>query len=181
MPDMADKICEKCGAAIFAEMDSCAACLLETGLDSLEDSDTNTPGVHPVRSDLGDYELLEEIGRGGQGVVYRVRQKSLNRIVALKVVALGHWATEAHLRRFRFEAETIASLDQPGIVPIYEVGEQDGHCYFTMKLIAGERLDRIVQNAPMSILRAGKILAELARTVQYAHERGVLHRDIKTG
>jgi serine/threonine protein kinase/Tfp pilus assembly protein PilF len=178
---MTDKICEKCGAAIFAEMDSCAACLLETGLGSLEDSDTNKPGVYSVRSDFGDYELLQEIGRGGQGVVYRARQKSLNRIVALKVVALGHWATEAHLRRFRFEAETIASLDQPGIVPIYEVGEQDGHCYFTMKLIEGERLDRIVLNAPMSILRAGKILAELARTVQYAHERGVLHRDIKPG
>ena len=178
---MADEICEKCGAAIFAEMDSCAACLLETGLGSLEDSDTNRPGVCPVRADFGDYELLEEIGRGGQGVVYRARQKSLNRVVALKVIALGHWATEAHLRRFRFEAETIASLDQPGIVPIYEAGEQDGHCYFTMKFIEGERLDQVVKNGSVSILRAGGILAELSRTVQYAHERGVLHRDIKPG
>ena len=178
---MANETCGKCGAEIFAEMNSCAACLLETGLDSAnEPSDERSP-ARPVRTDFGDYELLEEIGRGGQGVVYRARQKSLNRVVALKVIALGHWATEAHLRRFRLEAETIASLDQSGIVPIYEVGEQDGHCYFTMKFIEGERLDRIVKNGSLSILRAGKILAELARTVQYAHERGVLHRDIKTG
>jgi serine/threonine protein kinase/Tfp pilus assembly protein PilF len=181
MPGMANNTCGKCGAEIFAEMDSCAACLLETGLDSPGHSENETSRVHPARTDFGDYELLEEIGRGGQGVVYRARQKSLNRVVALKVIALGHWATEAHLRRFRLEAETIASLDQSGIVPIYEVGEQDSQCYFTMKFIEGERLDRIVRNGSMSILRAGKILAELARTVQYAHERGVLHRDIKPG
>ncbi len=162
-------------------MDSCAACLLETGLDSFYESGKERSTVHAVRSDFGDYELLEEIGRGGQGVVYRARQKSLNRIVALKAIALGHWASEAHLRRFRLEAETIASLDQAGIVPIYEVGEQDGHCYFTMKFIEGERLDRLVQRDLVPILRAGQIGAELARTVQYAHERGILHRDIKTG
>ncbi|MEP7016154.1 MAG: protein kinase [Verrucomicrobiota bacterium] len=178
---MPNETCEKCGAEIFAGTNSCAACLLETGLDSPGESNHEKSRARPVRTDFGEYELLEEIGRGGQGVVYRARQKSLRRIVALKVIALGHWATEAHLRRFRLEAETIASLDQPGIVPIYEVGEQEGHCYFTMKLIEGERLDRMVRNAPMSILRAAKILAELARTVHYAHERGVLHRDIKTG
>src|ERR1700730_6722090 len=178
---MADEICEKCGAVIFAEMNSCAACLLETGLDSLEDSDTNKPGVYPVRADFGDYELLEEIGRGGQGVVYRARQKSLNRIVAVKVIAVGPWEKETHLRRFRLEAETIASLEQSGIVPINEVGQHDGHCYFTMKFIKGERLDRTLQQAPMSVSQAAKTLADLARTVHYAHERGVLHRDIKPG
>ena len=178
---MQNKTCEKCGAELFAKTNSCTACLLETGLDSFGERASEKSHARPVRTDFGDYELLNEIGRGGQGVVYRARQKSLNRIVALKVVAFGHWATEAHLRRFRLEAETIASLDQPGIVPIYEVGEQDGHCYFTMKFIEGERLDRVVQNAPMSTSRAAKILAELAHTVHYAHEHGVLHRDIKPG
>ena len=131
--------------------------------------------------DFGDYELLEQIGRGGQGVVFRARQKSLNRIVALKVIGLGHWATEAHLKRFRLEAEAAARLEHPGIVPIHEVGERDGSCYFSMKFVEGGQLDEVARREPMSIRQAAELIAKVARTVHYAHEHGILHRDIKPG
>jgi serine/threonine-protein kinase len=134
-----------------------------------------------ILGDFGDYELLEEIGRGGQGVVYRAHQKSLNRTVALKVIGLGPWTTEAHLKRFQREAEAAASLENPCIVPVYEVGERDGSCYFSMKFVQGGQLDEAVKRTPMSIRRAVELIAKLARTVHYAHEHGILHRDIKPG
>ncbi len=173
------RLCESCGARIFADAptDYCPACLLETGLDLLKDDEAH----EPIPGEFGDYELLEQIGRGGQGVVYRARQKSLNRIVALKVIALGHWATETHLKRFRREAEAAASLEHPRIIPIYEIGERDGACYFSMKLEEGGQLDQLVRREAISLRRATEIVASLARTVQYAHERGILHRDIKPG
>jgi TolB-like protein/Tfp pilus assembly protein PilF/predicted Ser/Thr protein kinase len=142
----------------------------------------DNPG-HPadILMDFGDYQLLEEIGRGGQGVVYRARQKSLNRTVALKVIGLGSWATTAHLKRFRLEAEAAASLDHPCIVPIYEVGEREGSCYFSMKFIDGGQLDEVAKRRPISTRNAAELIAKLARTVQHAHEHGILHRDIKPG
>src|SRR5881296_3449721 len=179
------KFCRKCGAAIprNSPQQSCGACLLESGLGPVEpEREANVElGSSPMLMDFGDYELLEQIGRGGQGVVFRARQKSLNRIVALKVIGLGQWATEAHLKRFRLEAEAAARLEHPGIVPIHEVGERDGSCYFSMKFIEGGQLDNAPRRQPMPIRRAVELIVKVARTVHYAHEHRILHRDIKPG
>jgi len=191
------RFCRKCGAAIPPDspQHSCGACLLETGLGPLADEPVAGAGLSAIASakaddrgsassmlmDFGDYELLEQIGRGGQGVVFRARQKSLNRTVALKVISLGQWASKAHLKRFRLEAEAAARLEHPGIVPIHEVGERDGQCYFSMKFIEGGQLDEVVKQTPMSIRQAVELITKVARTVHYAHEHGILHRDIKPG
>src|SRR5215468_8058446 len=186
--NLVSSVCGRCGAKISddATREVCPACLLETGLGLLDTNYKNSHEVHKARvtkmlGDFGDYELLEEIGRGGQGVVYRAHQKSLNRTVALKVIGLGYWATEAHLKRFRREAEAAASLEHPCIVPIYEVGEREGSCYFSMKFIEGGQLDEAMKQKPMSIRQASELIAKIARTVHYAHEHGILHRDIKPG
>jgi TolB-like protein/predicted Zn-dependent protease/predicted Ser/Thr protein kinase len=179
------RVCPKCGATVFADAPQgcCSVCLVRTGVASLDDEndEASEPTVARMLKDFGDYELLQEIGRGGQGVVYRARQKSLNRIVALKVIGLAHWATEAHVKRFRLEAEAAASLNHPCIVPIYEVGERDGACYFSMGLVEGGQLDAVAKSEPMPIRHAAELIAKLARTVSYAHEHGILHRDIKPG
>ncbi len=181
----ASRLCAECGATVFADAPEgvCSVCLFRTGLASLDNKDDEAfePTVARMLKDFGDYELLEEIGRGGQGVVYRARQKSLNRIVALKVIGLSHWATEAHVKRFRLEAEAAASLNHPYIVPIYEVGERDGACYFSMGLVEGGQLDAIAKRELIPIRHAVELIAKLARTVSYAHEHGILHRDIKPG
>ncbi|PYL66865.1 MAG: hypothetical protein DMF20_05210, partial [Verrucomicrobia bacterium] len=179
------RICENCGAEIFPDEQEglCVACLLETSLGTIHESAVAGNDCRPpeMAEELGDYELLEEIGRGGQGLVYRARQKSLNRLVALKVIGLGRWATKAHIKRFRLEAEAAASLDHPYIVPIHEIGESDGSCYFSMQLIEGRRLDETIRHEPMSTRCAAELIIKLAHTVHYAHKRGILHRDIKPG
>src|SRR5437588_5029656 len=199
------RICRNCGAKVFSDAPEglCTGCVLEaaiggavaggddpgrpaSSMQATPPNDVAPPSQKTIRAaellgELGDYELLDEVGRGGQGVVFRARQKSLNRTVALKVISLGQWASKAHLKRFRLEAEAAARLEHPGIVPIHEVGERDGSCYFSMKFIEGGQLDEVARRESIPIRRAVELMANVARTVHYAHEHGILHRDIKPG
>ena len=139
--------------------------------------DPPAPGVR-LRY-FGDYELIQELGRGGMGVVYKARQISLNRPVALKMIRSGALGSEDELRRFQNEAEAVAQLDHPNIVPIFEVGQYEDQHYFSMKLVAGGGLDRRLHEYVAEPRRAARLVAETAAAIHHAHQRGILHRDLK--
>jgi WD40 repeat protein/tRNA A-37 threonylcarbamoyl transferase component Bud32 len=128
---------------------------------------------------FGDYELIEEIGRGGMGVVYKARQVSLNRIVALKMILAGELANDDDVRRFHAEAEAAAKLDHPGIVPVFEVGQHEGQHYFSMAYVEGESLFRRLAQGLPPPREAAEVILKVAEAVAYAHGAGVIHRDLK--
>jgi serine/threonine-protein kinase len=157
----------------------------DAGYDADYDSFTDVGGqgrIVPVRElprTFGDYDLLEEVGRGGMGVVFRARQRSLNRIVALKVVLSGEFASRREIERFRAEAEFAASIHHPNIVQVFEVGEIDDQPFFTMQFIDGTTLARKLLDGPLPPGEAARLLKPVCEAVAAAHARGLIHRDLK--
>ena len=125
------------------------------------------------------YEVTRLLGRGGMGVVYQAHQVALNRAVALKLIRTGSFASEAEVLRFQNEAEAVAQLDHPHIVPIYEVGRHGRHHFFSMKLIAGTSLDKRLEEFVADPRAAARLVAVAAEAIHHAHQRGILHRDLK--
>jgi WD40 repeat protein/serine/threonine protein kinase len=156
--------------------------LEETGVDvpTFDSAQVGAAALIPIRR-FGDYELIREIARGGMGVVFRARQVSLNRPVALKMILAGRLANDTDVRRFYIEAEAAANLDHPGIVPIYEVGQHDGQHYFSMGFVEGESLSHRLTDGPLPGREAAALMVKVAEAIEYAHQQGVIHRDLKPG
>src|SRR5215475_2579957 len=188
-PNGPQEPCKQCGTKTRLNNGLCVNCLLGEGLQT--DAQSSSETFERVLSEaevpdkhwrMGNYEILEEIARGGMGVIYRARQRHSRRIVAVKRVLSYHAESRETLARFRREAEAASSLDHPNILPIYEVGEtEQGIPYFSMKYAAGGSLQRAghaLRDEPSECVR---LMAKVARAVQYAHEHSVLHRDLKPG
>ncbi len=174
--------CPRCGTPRYQETSAglCPKCLGALGFGI--EFDAGEADAIPARDKprrLGDYELIEEIARGGMGVVYRARQVSLERIVALKVVLHGSFSSPEFVRRFRTEAAVVASLQHPHIVAVHEVGQADEEHFFSMDYIEGKSLAELIREQPVSARHAAQYLKTIAEAVHYAHERGVVHRDLK--
>jgi serine/threonine protein kinase len=170
-------VCPQCGSA--AETVALQPAASTNGTLPHPANQADPRGRALDRPHLLGYEVLEELGRGGMGVVYKARQLSLNRIVALKVILAGAHAGTEELARFRAEALAVARLTHPNIVQIYEVGDQDGLPYFALEYVDGGNLGQYLNGTPQPPLAASQLLETLAKAVQAAHEAGLVHRDLK--
>lgn len=184
--------CPRCGARLedHKRYGFCSRCAAEVSVaegEKVEVSEEELASILPStalagngpRTRFGDYELLEEIARGGMGVVYRARQRSLNRVVAVKMVLFGGLAGAEGLRRFRTEAAAASALDHPNIVRILDVGEHAGQPFLAMEYIAGYDLAHLTSEHPLGPRPAAVYVEKVARAVEFAHRRGILHRDLK--
>src|SRR5881398_1708363 len=181
--------CPQCGAITRLDYGSCINCLLSKGLEA--QSETSREAFESILAEanvtdnewrLGHYEILEEIGRGGMGVIYRARQQHSRRIVAVKRILAHQVNSHETLVRFRREAEAVAGLDHPNILPIYEVSEsEDGLPFFSMKYATGGSLRKVGPALRVDPRRCVQLMAKVARAVEYAHGQGILHRDLKPG
>jgi tRNA A-37 threonylcarbamoyl transferase component Bud32 len=187
-------VCPQCGKPLPSDspQGQCPACLLKAALPGQSVLESAATGLHESSSAtvvsseagvrlkyFGDYELLEEIARGGMGVVWKARQSSLNREVALKMIRAGALASPAEVQRFLREAEAAANLQHPNIVAIHEIGEHNGQHYFSMDYVAGRDLGALVKDGPLSPQVAARYVKIIAEAIHFAHQRGTLHRDLK--
>jgi WD40 repeat protein/tRNA A-37 threonylcarbamoyl transferase component Bud32 len=173
-PDLAEEL-----AAFFAAQDQVAQLAAPLRAAAPAPEAAATPGNLGTVRYFGDYELLEEIARGGMGVVYKARQTKLDRIVAVKMILAGELAGQADVERFHTEARAAANLHHPNIVPIHEVGQHEGQHYFSMDYVAGESLANRIARGPLPAREAATLLVKVARAVAFAHIDGVIHRDLK--
>src|SRR5215211_934812 len=183
--------CTNCGSASHVGGGLCLKCLLSSGINTYGEYAPNQPTLDELLGEirghdadwlLGNYQILEEIGRGGMGVIYRARQRHSRRIVAIKRILSDHADSQDTLMRFRREAQAAAKLDHPNILPIYEVGEtHEGLPFFSMKFDGGGSLLEAGPALRGDPRRVITLMAKVARAVQYAHDQGILHRDLKPG
>ena len=179
------RVCRECGSPIPASTRDgfCPSCLIDLALEAPEKTAVGASLEHnfpnPAGQSFGNYELIEKIGEGGMGVVYKARQRSLNRVVALKFILSGSRASGAEIKRFRSEATAAATLQHPNIVAIHEVGEHDGRHYFSMDYIEGKSLAEVIRGTPLAAERAASCVKTIAEAIHHAHQRGILHRDLK--
>jgi tRNA A-37 threonylcarbamoyl transferase component Bud32 len=172
--ELVDGVCPRCQSINAATLTPNPG-----GLDETLAPSNTVRSSGAFSGDFGEYELMEEVARGGMGVIYKARHRKLNRIAAVKMILRGRFSSDEELQRFHVEAEAAARLDHPGIVPVYEIGECEGQAFFAMKFIEGGSLAQQIERFRDQPRQAARLLAEVARAVHHAHQRGILHRDLK--